>query len=154
MFSYLRQLINKSLLIDKRSFLFNSARSIPDNQPSNSWLWSNQIKWPFYFLLEKTMVLQHFWLTASKKLEVNFLVVHCCKPKTKSLNFKLKIDDAGLFNINNYSWGKYCEDRLLILCVYKYNAYLVEVVFSNNCFGVVGRQYFYIKYWELSYWWS
>ena len=139
------------MLIDKRSFVFNSARSIPDNQPSNSWLWSNQIN---YFLLEKTMVLQHFLLIAPKKLEVNFLVVHNCQPKTKSLNFKLKIDDAWLFNNNSHSWGKNCEDRLLVLCIYKYNAYLVEVVFSNNCFGVVGRQYFYIKYWELSYWWS
>ena len=114
---------------------------------------SNQMKWPFYFLLEKNCYNTFHWLHP-KKLEANFLVVHYCKPKTKSLNFKLKIDYAVLFNINNYSWGKNCEDWLLILCVYNYNAYLVEVVFSNNCFGVVGRQYFYIKYWELSYWWS
>ena len=142
------------MLIDKRSFVFNSARSIPDNQPSNSWLWGNKIKWPFYFLLKKLWCYNTFHWLHPNNLEVNFLVVHNCKPKTKSLNFKLKIDDARLFNINNYSWEKNCEDRLLILCVYKYNAYLVEVVFSNNCFGVVGRQCFYIKYWELSYWWS
>ena len=87
-FFYLWQLINKSLLIDKRYFVFISARSIPDNQPSNSWLWSNQIKWPFYFLLEKNMVLQHFSLIAPKKIRGKLPCSSLLQAKNKKLKLK------------------------------------------------------------------
>ena len=70
------------------------------------------------------MVLQQFSLIAPKKIGGKLPCSSLLQAKNKSLNFELKIDDAGLFNNNSYSLER---SAINLVCIQ------IQCIFSRSC---------------------